>query len=604
MAATLLVSRANMAAAPSLLKLGDEFLTWAEFKAALDNFQETTHAELSKITSKKVETENRKLPEGVQKSRSSQSVEEDNAMAFGRGLERQNSATFTGLSAALDGIEIKVGESFKPPRRVTLPISYHHKNPSEALSLEYDFRHENSVLEMAKKRREYQQAMEAQRRAENEASSSCPSPPENDATDTDSSPPGETTAASLPRPPTNPALASYDPSSILQPQPAAPKTQDSQEGKPKVPAASFKITDFEGESSPFDDMELKTINVMEELKTVLLDSNVCSDGEEQRPADSNGAASSAADQERVEVTVARKHGSRVAFKARSESGGGGKAADSNGIPNGVIPSAAATSKLVAANNPFLKNSPLPPIPTTSPELDASSPPGLPYPTSHSDNTGALLVDVPNTGSKPVDIGPGYMRHALPEGASNGPLPTGPSSLPTAVANPLYEQYVRQPRPGGGQDPAVRLGHAQRSELAEGPPASTAAPAVKSIFKSADVREPECLRSLDASGKRFVSSITGMGFPLERVAWAVQTFGQDDKKVIDRLCLLDRLCQRGFPESRVEEALDFHSGSEAEVGSYLSLLLKFEEMGFPQDKIKEALIVSSNDEHKALDMLMT
>ncbi|KAI8517508.1 hypothetical protein Bbelb_035250 [Branchiostoma belcheri] len=45
-----LVSRANMAAAPSLLKLGDEFLTWAE----LDNFQETTHPELSKITSKKV----------------------------------------------------------------------------------------------------------------------------------------------------------------------------------------------------------------------------------------------------------------------------------------------------------------------------------------------------------------------------------------------------------------------------------------------------------------------------------------------------------------------------------------------------------------------
>ncbi|XP_019646381.1 PREDICTED: uncharacterized protein LOC109486916 [Branchiostoma belcheri] len=56
-----------MAAAPSLLKLGDEFLTWAEFKAALDNYQETTHAELSKISSKKVETENRKLPEGVQK---------------------------------------------------------------------------------------------------------------------------------------------------------------------------------------------------------------------------------------------------------------------------------------------------------------------------------------------------------------------------------------------------------------------------------------------------------------------------------------------------------------------------------------------------------
>ncbi|KAI8516447.1 hypothetical protein Bbelb_050280 [Branchiostoma belcheri] len=32
-----LVSRANMAAAPSLLKLRDEFLTWAEFKEALDN---------------------------------------------------------------------------------------------------------------------------------------------------------------------------------------------------------------------------------------------------------------------------------------------------------------------------------------------------------------------------------------------------------------------------------------------------------------------------------------------------------------------------------------------------------------------------------------
>ncbi|CAH1255656.1 UBAP1 [Branchiostoma lanceolatum] len=552
-------------------------------------------------------------------------------MAFGRGFERQNSTTFAGLSTALDGIEIKVGESFKPPRRVTLPINYLHKNPSEALSLEYDFRVENSVLDMARKRREYQQAMEAQRLAESEASSS-PSP-SNGVTDADSSPQGE--KASLPRPPTNPALASYDPSSILQPQPAAPKTQDSQECKPK--AASFKITDFEGESSPFDDMELKTINVMEELKTVL-DSNVCSDGEERQ--DSNGAAH-AAESESVEVTVTRKQGSRVAFKA-------GAKADSNGIPNGVtIPSAAATSKMVAANNPFLKNSPLPPIPTTSPELDAVSPPGLPY-AAHPD-TGALLVDVPNPGSRPVDIS-GYMRHGLQEGASNGPLPTGPSSLPTALANPIYEQVIPLSPPSSasaspgledertmGSDSAVRSGQnsPRAPPLPPLPPRSSPspnqvlAPGSTQVLDSgvevdsfglplnpfpplpptpsasaADVREPECVRSLDASGRRFVTSITGMGFPMERVARTVQKVGQDEKKVIDRLCLLDRLCQRGFPESRVEEALDFHSGSEAEVGSYLSLLLKFEEMGFPQDKIKEALIVSSNDEHKALDMLMT
>ncbi|XP_078621179.1 ubiquitin-associated protein 1-like isoform X2 [Branchiostoma floridae x Branchiostoma japonicum] len=556
-------------------------------------------------------------------------------MAFGSGFERQNSTTW--LSAALDGIEIKVGESFKPPRRVTLPINYLHKNPSEALSLEYDFRHENSVLEMAKKRKEYQQAMEAQRRAENEASSS-PSPT-NGVTDADASPPAE--QVSLPRPPTNPALASFDPLSILQPQPAAPNTQDSRECKPKAPA-SFKITDFEGESSPFDDMELKTINVMEELKTVL-DSNVCSDGEE-RP-DSNGAERSA-EKESVEVTVARKHGSRVAFKARSETG---TKADSNGIPNGVIPSAAATSKMVAANNPFLKNSPLPPIPhTTSPELDASHPHGLPYPPTHSDTGAGLFTDFPNPGSRPVDIA-GYMRHDLHDGASNGPLPPGSSSLPSAVSNPLYEQVLPLSPPSSASaspgledertssDSAVRSGQnsPRGPPLPPLPPRTTSSPnqvlpsGTTQVLDSgvevdsfglplnpfpplpptpsasaADVREPECLRSLDASGKRFVTSITGMGFPVERVARAVQNVGQDEKKVIDRLCLLDRLCQRGFPESRVEEALDFHSGSEAEVGSYLSLLLKFEEMGFPQDKIKEALIVSSNDEHKALDMLMS
>eukprot|EP00058_Branchiostoma_floridae_P006773 XP_002592261.1 hypothetical protein BRAFLDRAFT_119625 [Branchiostoma floridae] len=521
-------------------------------------------------------------------------------MAFGSGFERQNSTTW--LSAALDGIEIKVGESFKPPRRVTLPINYLHKNPSEALSLDYDFRHENSVLEMAKKRKEYQQAMEAQRRAENEASSS-PSPT-NGVTDADASPPAE--QVSLPRPPTNPALASFDPLSILQPQPAAPNTQDSRECKPKAPA-SFKITDFEGESSPFDDMELKTINVMEELKTVL-DSNVCSDGEERQ--DSNGAERSA-EKESVEVTVARKHGSRVAFKARSETG---TKADSNGIPNGVIPSAAATSKMVAANNPFLKNSPLPPIPhTTSPELDASHPHGLPYPT-HSDTGAGLFSDFPNPGSRPVDVA-GYMRHDLHDGASNGPLPAGSSSLPSAVSNPLYEQVLPLSPPSSASaspgledertssDSTVRSGQnsPRGPPLPPLPPRTTSSPnqvlpsGTTQVLDSgvevdsfglplnpfpplpptpsasaADVREPECLRSLDASGKRFVTSITGMGFPVERVARAVQNVGQDEKKV----------------------------------GSYLSLLLKFEEMGFPQDKIKEALIVCSNDEHKALDMLMS
>ncbi|XP_018326077.1 myosin-M heavy chain [Agrilus planipennis] len=65
---------------------------------------------------------------------------------------------------------------------------------------------------------------------------------------------------------------------------------------------------------------------------------------------------------------------------------------------------------------------------------------------------------------------------------------------------------------------------------------------------------EVFLSLPANLKAFSHNISSMGFPLSRVAKVVVAVGEDQKKVIEHLLAMSELLDLGFPESEVSKAL--------------------------------------------------
>ncbi|XP_065354930.1 uncharacterized protein LOC135949329 [Calliphora vicina] len=70
----------------------------------------------------------------------------------------------------------------------------------------------------------------------------------------------------------------------------------------------------------------------------------------------------------------------------------------------------------------------------------------------------------------------------------------------------------------------------------------------------DTEKEDILSKLDSKAKQLVDQISAMGFPYKRVARIVQLVGTDDKKVIEHLIPLSELVDLGFEESKISDAL--------------------------------------------------
>ncbi|XP_011494625.1 PREDICTED: uncharacterized protein LOC105359675 [Ceratosolen solmsi marchali] len=165
------------------------------------------------------------------------------------------SAQCDSIATYMDGVQVKIAEAYKSPNKIALPTAYYNKLP-DLSKLTYDFSLEKSVLnkmkEWRKARVSYTEArrvrLEEKRKKEIEKS-----PPP-------SSPSPESIAL-----PVKVALAPE--ATILTPQPLCSPANDTQN---HVKANGLDYSDFDNDtSSPFDNMELKTINEMEELAQVL-----------------------------------------------------------------------------------------------------------------------------------------------------------------------------------------------------------------------------------------------------------------------------------------------------------------------------------------------
>uniref|UniRef100_A0A4P6D838 Putative ubiquitin-associated protein 1 panstrongylus lignarius n=1 Tax=Rhodnius prolixus TaxID=13249 RepID=A0A4P6D838_RHOPR len=151
----------------------------------------------------------------------------------------------------MDGIPVKISENYKPPRKLTLPGCILNRINSEIKIEPYNFNVERSVLEhlaLLKEAKRKQCEKKQCKRDDWLSKTKFKEPPENDSfsLDTSSQVPQEST--------------------MLTPVPISSNCRI----EPSRQEGQINLSDFENDtSSPFDNVELKTINEMEELAHVL-----------------------------------------------------------------------------------------------------------------------------------------------------------------------------------------------------------------------------------------------------------------------------------------------------------------------------------------------
>ncbi|XP_037229211.1 ubiquitin-associated protein 1 isoform X7 [Falco rusticolus] len=166
----------------------------------------------------------------------------------------------------LDDVPFKIGDKFKTPAKVGLPIGFCLPDSSQLVrGAQYDFSLEKKTIEWAEDTKKIQAAQrEAERKAEEALANSKVVPEVSDKMGFSEVPCPE----SMP-PPINPILASLQHNNILTPTPANSSAVKQKVLSPPCPKADFNPADFECEEDPFDKLELKTINDKEELKNIL-----------------------------------------------------------------------------------------------------------------------------------------------------------------------------------------------------------------------------------------------------------------------------------------------------------------------------------------------
>ncbi|XP_034644188.1 ubiquitin-associated protein 1 isoform X3 [Trachemys scripta elegans] len=192
---------------------------------------------------------------------------------------KKSGSDFHGPFSYLDDVPFKIGDKFKTPAKVGLPMGFCLPDSPQLVrevqsSLEYgfwvmttepiksiyDFSLEKRTIEWAE---DIKKIQAAQREAERKAAQAIAN---SRAASDDNSKMGFSEAVPLP---INPILASLQHNNILTPTPANSSAIKQKVLSPPYPKADFNPADFECEEDPFDNLELKTIDEKEELKNIL-----------------------------------------------------------------------------------------------------------------------------------------------------------------------------------------------------------------------------------------------------------------------------------------------------------------------------------------------
>ncbi|XP_074666918.1 ubiquitin-associated protein 1-like isoform X3 [Strix aluco] len=462
----------------------------------------------------------------------------------------------------LDDVPFKIGDKFKTPSKVGLPVGFCLPDSSQLIrEAQYDFSLEKKTVEWAEDIKKIEAAQrEAEHKAEEALANSKAAPEVSNKMGFSEGPCPE----AMP-PPINPILASLQHNNILTPMPANSSAVKQKVLSPPRPKADFNPADFECEEDPFDKLELKTIDDKEELKNIL-EIHVGTTGPiVAQLLDSTlpkGGSESVLQDEEVLATIER---ATLDFKTLHK-------------PNGLItlPQLGNCEKVSLSSKVSL-----------SPITSVSNIKSLSFPKLDSDESDQKSSKLTSTFHSTTCLRNGTLLSSLQTCAQskaselNGHHMVGLSALneDSGMETSTLSSSSRMPslavstvckEESSSQSTATMI-HPDYKETEipvvthQNFPVSKV-PNNTSCTKQSDGPAPELQHVLSASETQCVEMVVNMGYSPENVLKAIKKKGQN----IDQITEL------------------------------LQLMSQFKEMGFELKDIKEVLLLHNNDQHNTLE----
>ncbi|NWS13912.1 UBAP1 protein, partial [Pachyramphus minor] len=441
----------------------------------------------------------------------------------------------------LDDVPFKIGDKFKTPAKVGLPIGFCLPDSSQLVKeAQYDFSLEKKTIEWAEDIKKIQAAQrEAERKAEEALANSKAAPEDSTRMGFSEGPCPET----MP-PPINPILASLQHNNILTPTPANSSSVKQKVLSPPRPKADFNPADFEREEDPFDKLELKTINDKEELKNIL-EIHVGTTGPIVAQLLDNtlpkGGSESVLQDEEVLASIER---ATLDFKPLHK-------------PNGFItlPQLGNCEKMSLSSKVSL-----------SPITSVSNIKSLSFPKLDSDESDQKSSKLTSTFHSTTCLRNGTLLSSLQACAQskaselNGLHMVGVSALNEDSARETSTSPF-SPRLSSLAAPTV----CTEDESSQ----STSTTVTHQNFPVSKVPSSssctvELQQGLSPSERQCVETVVNMGYSPENVLRAMKKKGQNIDEVLDYLFAHGQLCEKGFDPLLVEAALEMHQCSEEKV----------------------------------------
>jgi len=380
------------------------------------------------------------------------------------------------------------------------------------------------------------------------------------------------------------------------------------QSRPHQNLQKINFSDFEAISDPFADLELKSINDLAELQTILT-GNVMST---QQPAVGFTAQP---------AQVTSSHSQNFSTGQYQASGGQQPHPAVAGYFTQLAAPPAPPSQALAARlaQPFLPFPTPYPAPTTNsgytqqlfPNYHARHSAPQPGP-SHASTTQS---HAPSHASTTQSHAPSHAPNTTQAGQSDR------NSRSVSQDRRTTERLRDEPRAeeGAGQlTPSRSLGDLisslqQEAEYLRKSPSSRP-PSRGSGLQSCEwpqldntgqqqQQDESFLAGFRADEATTCRQLAEMGFPLSRLARGCRAVGPDSQKLINFCLVVDRLVEEGFTVQDSEDVAMLHNAEEEVCRKHLASFRQIAEIGFPSKEVHQALIASSFDHRKALEQLI-
>ncbi|XP_068032518.1 ubiquitin-associated protein 1 isoform X1 [Anomalospiza imberbis] len=497
----------------------------------------------------------------------------------------------------LDDVPFKIGDKFKTPAKVGLPIGFCLSDSSQLVrEAQYDFSLEKKTIEWAEDIKKIQAAQrEAECKAEEALANSKADPEDNTKMGFSEGPCPE----AMP-PPINPILASLQHNNILTPTPANTSSVKQKVLSPSRPKADFNPADFECEEDPFDKLELKTIDDKEELKNIL-EIHVGTTGPIVAQLLDNtlpkGGSESVLQDEEVLASIEK---ATLDFKPLHKPNGFITLPQLGNCEKMSLSSKVSLSPITSVSN--IKSLSFPKLDSDEGDQKSSKLTSTFHSTTCLRN-GTLLSSLQTCAqSKASELNGHHMLglSALNEDSGRETLSSSSRLSSLAVSTVCTEEESSQSTSTTQIHPDY-----QETEIPVVTPQNFAVSKVpnnSSCTKWPGSLAADLQQGLSPSERHCVETVVNMGYSPENVLKAMKKKGQNIDQVLDYLFAHGQLCEKGFDPLLVEAALEIHQFSEEKVTELLQLMSQFKEMGFELKDIKEVLLLH-DDQHNALEDLM-